>query len=159
MEGTAADDFAAFFVAAEPRLRHALTGAFGVEAGRDAAAEALTWAWQNWEQVVEMANPFGYLYRVGRSRALRAVDGGAVPSTATIEVEPSAWELPHFEPGLAEFLAGLSEHQRIAVWMVHGLGFPHGEVAEVLECSRPTVATHVRRALAKLRQHLGADVD
>lgn len=40
--------------------------------------------------------------------------------------------------------------------MVHGLGFSHGEVADVLECSKPTVATHVRRGLRKLRHHLGA---
>jgi RNA polymerase sigma factor (sigma-70 family) len=65
------------------------------------------------------------------------------------------WELPEFEPDLSTFIASLSEQQRAAVWLVHGLGFTHRETAEVLGCSRPAVATHVRRALSKLRHQLG----
>ena len=76
-----------------------------------------------------------------------------------IDVPPLAWEMPEIEPRLAQFLAGLSEHQRVAVWMVHGLGYPHGDVAELLGCSRPSIATHVRRALDKLRAELEVSSD
>jgi RNA polymerase sigma factor (sigma-70 family) len=157
MSADAKDEFAAFFDAAERRLRLALTGAFGVETGRDATAEALAWAWQNWGDVREMTNPVGYIYRVGRSNALRGLDRDVASATSTIEAHPSDWELPNYEPNLAKFLARLPERQRVAVWMVHGLGFSHREVAELLECSRPTVATHVRRGVRKLRHHLGVD--
>ena len=148
-----------FFDAAERQLRLALTGAFGIETGRDAAAEALAWGWQHWDRLREMDNPVGYLYHVGRTTALRAVGHTASSDATRIEAHPSVWELPNFEPNLAKFFAGLSEQQRVAVWMVHGLGFTHREVADLLGCSRPTVATHVRRGLLRLRRHLGVDDD
>jgi hypothetical protein len=40
--------FEAFVADAEPRLRHALVAAYGFEEGRDAAAEALAYAWEHW---------------------------------------------------------------------------------------------------------------
>lgn len=159
MDSQAKEEFAAFFEAAERRLRLALTGAFGIDTGHDAAAEALAWGWQNWDRVRTMDNAVGYLYRVGRTTALRAIASDANTSSSVTDVHPAAWELPSFEPNLAKFLAELSEQQRVAVWMVHGLGFTHREVAELLDCSRPTVGTHVRRGLLKLRHHLGADDD
>ena len=104
-------------------------------------------------------NPMGYLYRVGRTAALRALGQPAASASTDFAGHPAQWELPNFEPNLAKFLAGLPERQRVAVWMVHGLGFSNREVAELLECSRPTVATHVRRALARLRREFGVDDD
>ncbi|MEM7275289.1 MAG: sigma-70 family RNA polymerase sigma factor [Actinomycetota bacterium] len=158
MGSVATEEFAAFFDGAERRLRLALSGAFGIEAGRDAAAEALTWGWQHWARLQDMDNPVGYLYRVGRSSALRSI-GHDAPLTAEVDVQPAAWEFPSFEPELSRSLAGLSEQQRVAVWMVHGLGFTHTEVAEILDCSKPTVGTHVQRGLRKLREGLGVDRD
>ncbi|MEL6984765.1 MAG: hypothetical protein AAFO29_20220, partial [Actinomycetota bacterium] len=110
METDARADYVAFFDAGERQLRLALTGAFGVEVGRDAAAEALTWAWQNWDRVQGMDNPMGYLYRVGRSAALRSVrTGRGVTGLELTDSLPSAWELPDYEPDLATSFAGLSE--------------------------------------------------
>jgi len=60
--------FEAFAEEAAPRLRHALVARFGPEVGADAATEALLYAWHNWERVSAMANPIGYLYRVGQTR-------------------------------------------------------------------------------------------
>jgi hypothetical protein len=98
MSADAKEEFAAFFDAAERRLRLALTGAFGVETGHDATAEALAWAWQNWGDVREMTDPVGYIYRVGRTRALRGLDRDVASTGATIEAHPSDWEIPNFEP-------------------------------------------------------------
>ena len=53
----------------------------------------------------------------------------------------------------------LPETQRIAVWLAHGCGWPHGEIAEVLEVSASTVSTHVNRGLERLRAELGVDDD
>lgn len=103
-----------------------------------------------------MENPIGYLYRVGRNEALKEV---RLQSRHFLESTAPGFEFPDYEPALASFLSELSEHQRVAVWMVHGLGYSHGEVAEVLECSKPSVATHVRRALAKLRSGLEVNAD
>ena len=148
--------FETFFETAEPSLRVALVGAFGPVLGREAAADALAWGWQHWETLRVMANPIGYLYRIGRNAALKEV---RLQSRHFLEELAPGSSQPEYEPMLSQFLANLSEHQRVAVWMVHGLGHTHGEVAEVLECSRPTVATHVRRALAKLRDSLEVELD
>ena len=61
------EGFAAFFAVAEPRLRRALVAAYGADRGGDATSEALVYGWQHWDRVREMANPVGYLYRVGQS--------------------------------------------------------------------------------------------
>lgn len=147
--------FAVFFEEAEPRLRMALAGAFGPDLGREAAADALAWAWQHWSRLDDMDNPIGYLYRVGRSRGLRHL-GRREFATADGAFDRSS-EDPDPDVTLLAHVAQLPERQRVAVWMVHGLGYPHAEVAEVLGCSRPTVATHVRRGLRRLRQRLEAE--
>ncbi|MEY2570916.1 MAG: hypothetical protein QOE63_1266, partial [Acidimicrobiaceae bacterium] len=66
-----ADAFRAFVGGVEPSLRRALMAAYGAELGREAVADALAWAWQHWEQVQAMANPGGYLWRVGQTSVRR----------------------------------------------------------------------------------------
>ena len=145
--------FASFFELAEPRLRLALSAAFGAERGREAAADALAWAWQHRERLEELDNPIGYLYRVGRSCALRDIRRREVPNGSD-GAEEEGREDPDPELGLLALVAALPEHQRVAVWMVHGLGYRHAEVGAVLGCATPTVATHVRRGLSRLRRQL-----
>lgn len=65
----AVDSFTEFVKQVEPRLRRALPVAYGIERGAEATADALAYAWENWERIEQMDNPAGYLYRVGRSRA------------------------------------------------------------------------------------------
>ena len=70
--GNTGDDQAVFerFVAeAGPRLGRALTALYGFEDGRDATAEALAYAWENWHRLQHIANLPGYLFRVGQTRA------------------------------------------------------------------------------------------
>lgn len=142
------DAFVSFVTEVEPRLRRAFTALRGVEAGRDATAEALGWAWTNWPQVKDMANPVGYLYRVGSSRT-RPRRERALHATAAMDSQG-------FEPGLARALTRLSERQRTVVLLVHGCGWTHQEVAEALGLSRSSVGTHVGRAMTQLRKELGA---
>jgi DNA-directed RNA polymerase specialized sigma24 family protein len=149
-EGTVSD-FSAFFALAEPRLRRALVAAHGGERGREATAEALAWAWEHWSEVEAMANPIGYLYRVGRSRTrgrryrvvFARADGG------------EHW----VEPRLTLALGELTERQRLAVGLVHGYGWTLREVADVCGLRVTTVQNHLERGTARLRLLLGASED
>src|SRR6478735_9885121 len=60
--------FEAFVATHERRLREALTAFFGIDRGREAASDALAYAWEHWDRVAGMANPAGYLFVVGRDR-------------------------------------------------------------------------------------------
>lgn len=143
--------FATFAAEAEPRLRRALVALRGPEDGRDAAAEALGWAWANWDRVEAMDNPIGYLYRVGQSRSRRRMHGH-LPAGATERV-------PEFEPALGPALAALSEAQRTAVVLVHGCQWTYQEVADALDITKSSVGTHVSRAMTHLRTALEVDHD
>lgn len=142
--------FTAFVEEVEPRLRRALVALRGREAGRDATAEALAWAWSHWAEVRTMANPAGYLYRVGSSRSRPRRVRPLLPAATPVD-------LPGVEPGLGPALARLSHRQRAAVVLVHGCGWTHQEVADALGLSRSAVGTHVERAMRRLRDELGAD--
>jgi RNA polymerase sigma-70 factor (ECF subfamily) len=146
-EAVIQEDFEVFVRDAEPRLRRALIGALGVDATADAVAEALAYAFANWSEVRTMGNPVGYLYRVGQSKSRPR------KPLRLLRAEPT--RLPDVEPGLTDALAALPPSQRAAVWLAHGCDWSHAEIAETLEVSTSTVATHVARGLARLRSELG----
>lgn len=146
------DAFESFVRDAEPRLRRALVAARGPQLGRDATAEALAYAWEHWDRVRAMANPVGYLYRVGQSRTRqrrRRLDVVALP-------QPS---LPDIDPRLPAVLRQLPEQQRVAVVLTHGYQWTQAEVADLLGVSPSTVSTHVQRGMTKLRELLEVTVD
>jgi DNA-directed RNA polymerase specialized sigma24 family protein len=70
--------FKTFFEDVEPRLRHALVAAYGSDAGSDAAAEALSWAYEHWDRMQGVQSPVAYLFRVAQTRR-RAVAGAVDP--------------------------------------------------------------------------------
>lgn len=141
--------FAGFVTAHEQGLRRALTAALGAEMGREATAEALAYGWEHWDRVGEMENAAGYLYRVGLNWGKKSLGRGAVlfPEASS---DSSQW----FEPGLAGAIAGLSEKQRVVVYLVHGHDWTLSEVAEILEVSKGTVQTHLQRGMSRLRRQL-----
>jgi len=150
MEPTvAADGFTHFVRDVEPRLRHALIPVLGLEAATEATAEALAYAWEHWERLEPMENPAGYLYRVARSKARR--QARRAPLLPAVPVS----ELPDVEPGLDRALTRLSDRQRTAVWLVHGLEWQQSEVAELLGVSADTVRTHLERGMKKLQRAMG----
>lgn len=129
------------------RVRAGLVAAYGFEAGRDAAAEAMAYAWEHWDEVAEMDNPAGYLYRVGQT-AVRRVrrPQGLLPS-------PDPGEL-NVEPGLVPALHKLSNMQRTCVLLVVGYRIPQAEVARMLGVAATTVQTHTERGMQSLRREL-----
>lgn len=140
------DEFEAFFALAEPRLRRALVAAYGAERGREAAAEALAYGFEHWTRLRSMANPVGYLYRVGQSRSR--------PRKARVVFDSAPHGDPLVEPALAGALADLTERQRTAVVLVHGFGWQLREVAEVTGLRVTSVQNHLERGLARLRDAL-----
>jgi RNA polymerase sigma factor (sigma-70 family) len=139
--------FEEFFRQTEPRLRRALVAAYGFEEGRDAAAEALAYAWEHWERLQSIANLPGYLFRVAQSRSRRRQPPALF--------DTSDWAEHQFEPGLPGALAVLSQRQRLAVVLVHGYGYTLREVSELAGIRQTTVQNHLERGLARLRNLLG----
>ncbi|MGB7880247.1 MAG: sigma factor-like helix-turn-helix DNA-binding protein [Ilumatobacteraceae bacterium] len=144
---TTEDDIDGFVRDVEPRLRRALIGGVGTDRVDDAVGEALAYTAEHWDELRKMHNPVGYLYRVAQSKSRPR------KRPALFRREPQL--MPDIEPGLPDALRALPEPQRIAVWLDHGCDWTHAEIAEVLGVSPSTVATHVSRALARLRTELG----
>lgn len=146
MEDAVRKEFETFVYDIEPPLRRALIASFGFERGREATAEALAWAWQNFSRVKELDNKVAYLFRVGQSKSRRR-------KTPFIFERADSHEHWH-DPGLAPALESLTEHQRVAVVMVKGFDWKLHEVAELLNVSVSTVQTHVERGMHSLRNKL-----
>ena len=85
-------------------------------------------------------NPAGYLWAVGRNHARRE------RTPRPVFPERPAERLPWIEPGLPGALAQLSEGERVAVMLIHGLEWTYGEVAGLLGVSKSTVQTQAERA-------------
>jgi DNA-directed RNA polymerase specialized sigma24 family protein len=143
--------FARFYRQTEPRLRRALMAAYGPDAGREAAADALAWAWEHRDRVAQMDHPLAYLYRVGQSSMRR-------PKIRVLHAR-FVWVEPWIEPELAGGLARLSQRQRVTVVLVHGYGWTLGEVSALLDIKVTTVQNHLERGLRRLRSHLKVKLD
>ena len=146
--------FTEFVRDTEPRLKMALSAAFGPDLGVEGTAHALAYGWEHWARVRELGNPAGYLWGVGRNHVLRLarrrrrlVVFGSVPSAA----------LPWVEPALPAALGHLTERQRVCVLLVKGLGWTLAETADLLGIAVPSVQKHVDRGMDHLRRELGVD--
>jgi DNA-directed RNA polymerase specialized sigma24 family protein len=143
--------FTAWYRSVEPRLRLALMATYGPERGREATAEALAWAWEHPDRIEGLSNPVAYLYRVGQSRSrLRRI--------RVLHGRPD-WSEPWVEPSLRRALSSLSDRQRVTVVLVHGYGWTHSEVADLLGIAVTTVQNHLDRALDRLRSRLEVSSD
>lgn len=147
-------EFTSFVGDIEPNLRRALIAWYGGDVGREALAEALAWAWQEWDRVSGMDNPAGYLFRVGQTHARRRLRRRMFSVPLKDQDVPSHGGPPWIEPDLAKGLESLSKRQRTAVVLVHGYDLSHTETAELLGIRRSTVQNHVERGMAKLREFM-----
>jgi DNA-directed RNA polymerase specialized sigma24 family protein len=75
--------FTRFVREAGPRLKQCLIAALGGEAGREATAEALAWAWEHWPRLQTMEDPAGYLYRLTEGVFIAGLERGDPPRRAT----------------------------------------------------------------------------
>jgi DNA-directed RNA polymerase specialized sigma24 family protein len=147
-----AASFETFMADAEPRLRRAFVARFGVEHGNDVTADVLAYAWEHWDTLAATANPIGYLYRVGQSRA-RRYRRWARPVAFPMELTVPG---SNVEPGLIPALSRLSADQRVAVILVHSYGWTYTEAAEALGTPISTFRNHLHRGMTRLRTLLEA---
>jgi DNA-directed RNA polymerase specialized sigma24 family protein len=147
-----ANEFRVFVEAVEARLRRAFFAAYGEERGAESLAEALAYAWEHWDMVQSLANPAGYLYRVGQSRTRPRLR----PANAAF---PPLANDPWVEPGLPAALGSLTARQRVAVVLIEGFGWSAAEVGELAGLSESTVRKHFDRGMTKLRKKLGVVLD
>lgn len=137
-------------------LRSALVAFYGVEVGTEAWADAMVVAWERRHEVASMANPVGFLFRVGQSHArphLRWVQRrAAFPGTDRLRGSADASLVE-----LIDALKGLRPEQRAAVLMVKAHGFSYLQTAEMLGITEASVTNHVHRGLAHLRRVLSSE--
>lgn len=145
--------FEDFVAEVEPRLRRAMVALVDLDRARDAVAEALAWAWENWSTVETLVNPAGYLYRVARSQVR------VRPLRRVRHVIADDARLPDVEPELPAALAALPRRQREVVWLVYACEWSYAEVGEALGIGRSAVGTHASRGLAALRKKIGVNHD
>ena len=143
--------FDAFVAAHAERLRRALVAAYGVEVGSDACAEALAWAWEHWDRVATMANPVGYLFRVGQSATRRH---RRWRRRVELPREDATSETGETHARLDAALIALPPRQRTVALLVHGYGYSYAEVAEMTGTSLASVRTDLYRAMTRLRRKL-----
>lgn len=143
--------FTAFVREHGRRLKHALISSMGGQEGQEATAEALAYAWEHWEQLQDVSNLAGYLYRVGRTR-------GLPPGSPTVrlfgEPQGGSGDPPWIEPRLEKAVADLSEMQRTVVMLIHGFSWTYRETATFLNVSPGSIQRHMDRAMRKLRRDL-----
>ena len=144
--------FETFVATAEPRLRRVFVARFGVEHGNDVTADVVAYAWEHWGTLAGIANPVGYLYRVGQSRA-RRYRRWARPLAFPVEPSPAG---SNFEPGLGAALGRLDDDQRVAVILVHCYGWTYAEAAEALGVPVSTFRNYLHRGMTRLRTLLEA---
>lgn len=154
-EDISSSQFEEFFTTAERPVRFALCARFGFDVGRDATAEAFTYAWENWDRIRRMENPSGYVYRVGETAGRKL----ARRPEMRIDFSIADDQQPMVEPGLAPALLALSERQRVVVVMIHAVGWTHRETADLLGLSTSSVQKHLERGLARLRRSLGVEIE
>ncbi len=145
-------DFDDFLTEVTARLRRAVPAAVGVESAPDAIADALAWAWENRERVVDMDNPHGYLYRIAVNAGRRRRKTPDLPAVDVVSV-------PEVEPALVPALLALSPMQRQAVWLVHACQWTYSEVGVALDISVSAVGTHVTRGMTRLRTVIIGEAD
>jgi DNA-directed RNA polymerase specialized sigma24 family protein len=147
------DAFRDFVGESEPRLRQALSATLGTQAGRDATADAMGYAWENWERIQPMDNPAGYLYAVGRDRARKSLR-----KQRPVFYPVDASRLPWVEPSLPSALEHLPDRQREVVVLMYCYQWSMSEVADLLGIAKSTVQNHAERGLASLRLSIGVEV-
>ena len=154
------DEFEAFVSTHRTALLQALVARYGVDAGAEATASALAWAWENRADVSSHTNPVGYLYRVGQSSLRKRWEWNRRSSAFPAErVDVRVATEADLADGvdLAVALRDLSPQKRTAVLLVHAHGWSYADVAAVLGISVAAVTNHVHRGMRQLRGLLKVD--
>lgn len=139
------------------RVRRGLVAHYGVELGNEAASEAMRVAWERWDEICEMANPAGYLFRVGQSHVRPQLRWRKRRARLVNDGERSQpWVDIYEHDDLIEALNQLSASQRSAVLLVRAYGYSYSEAAGLLGVSESAITNHLHRGIKRLRTILEA---
>lgn len=149
--------FEAFYLEHHAPVARALALTLGDNAlGVEATDEAMTRAYQRWNQVAGYANPAGWVYRVGLNwarsflrRRKRTTNSPYIEDTPIEDPQPS-------DPALARALASLDPKHRSVVVLRYLLDWSVDQTAEALDIAPGTVKSRLHRALAQLETHMSA---
>jgi DNA-directed RNA polymerase specialized sigma24 family protein len=145
------DSFTEWAECVEPRLRHALTASFGSQAGAEAAADALAFAWEHWDEVRVKADPLAFVYGVGRNKARRGARRRPVFLPVAVQ------RLPHVEPQLAAAIARLPERQRVVITLVYGYEWTHDENVHGSRSREQQISAHPAHSVRTGFRHLSPE--
>lgn len=112
----------------------------------------------NWDGIT---HPRAYVRRAvvnewqNESRRTRQVRG-AVRAMAAMDFQPDMASQTVEHAWVWAALNVLPSNQRVAVILRYYLDLDDGDSAAILECSRSTIRSHIRRALPKVAQQLAA---
>ena len=144
-----ADDYAVTVAPAVEAAGRALVARFGPDLGPDITAEVDAWAWEHQAQVLAAANPAGFLFRVGQSRARRYIRW-----RRSAPWSPLSDRVDFPDVDLERAVARLPRAQRSAVLLVHGFGYSYAEAADLLGTSEGSIRNHLHRGMERLRSLL-----
>lgn len=127
--------------------------------GLEATDEALTRAYERWDQVRDMANPSGWVFRVavnyGRNKLRRRGLERRKPP-------PAERDRPDLEgvadPALDRALRRLPVDQRTVIVLRFHLDWTIDDIAAALDCAAGTVKSRLHRGLHRLETMLEAPV-
>jgi RNA polymerase sigma-70 factor (sigma-E family) len=127
----------------------------------DLVQATLTKLYVNWSRVIRADDPVAYGYRSltntflderRRAHRRREVVTDSTPEVADPTADPETRRL------VLEALDGLAPRQRAVVVLRHFLQYDVAATAEVLGCTEGTVKSQNAKALAHLREVLGASL-
>jgi RNA polymerase sigma-70 factor (ECF subfamily) len=150
-----AEGFEAFYLEHHATVARALALTLGDnQLGVEATDEAMTRAFQRWDQVGSYANPAGWVYRVGLNWARsflrkrrRTTSSPYVDDTPVHDPNPT-------DPQLASALAALDPKHRSVVVLRYLLDWSVDQTAEALDIAPGTVKSRLHRALTQLGAHM-----
>lgn len=161
---TARTEFESFVRSCSPALhRFALSLTGDRSSADDLVQDALVRLASNWDRVDQEQSPNGYVRQIlvnlnlNRIRALQRElkfleHARGEVSRDGILVEDDTRPLGQvWDDWLHSAFLDLSAKQRTAIALVHLWSYSINEAAEVMQCSRNTVKTHLERAMTALR--------
>lgn len=149
VQDSALDRFSEFVAQHEARLRESLMATCGGDAGREAAVEALLFAWDNLDRLEPTAEPLSHLYTVGLASAR---DGRTTSKPVFDRVETAL--IPDVDPDLPDSLSRLPEPERVPVVLVHGFQWTQPAVAALLGLGAATAKGYLERGMERLSSEL-----
>ncbi len=136
-------------------ISNALGWALGShDLGREATDEAFARAFERWDTVDAMANPAGWVYRVGLNWGRRRIWRRNKERQLLSSIDLNDHQDIYVDQDLADALGKLPLKFRSVVVLRHLLGYSERDTAEALGISPGTAKSRMSRGLERLRSHL-----